>query len=424
MKNSRGPIIAVLFIALSAGSAFPRMTDAEFLDMVSKDTFAYFMEQSNPDNGMVRDGSSEEKPSSIAAVGFALTALCIGVENKWIPKNEAYIRIVRTLRAFKNSVPNEHGFFYHFLDMETGQREWNSEVSSIDTALFIAGALTACEYFKGSEIDTLANEIYERVDWKWMLKGKKVLCMGYTPENGFLQYYWDSYNEAMILYALAIGSPTNPIPRSCWHAWSRNYGRYGKYNFIYCPTGSLFVYQYSHAWIDFRGKKDLYADYWENSVQATLANRQYCIDNAAKFPGFAQDVWGLTASIGPRGYKGYGGGPGSSYCDGTIAPSAAAGSMPFAPELCLEALRTMYDEYGSELYGKYGFKDSFNLKADWWCDEYLGIDQGISLLMIENYRSGFVWKYFMRHPAVQRWLSACFKTDNNESGNSADPQGE
>ena len=385
------------------------MSDLEFLDMVARDSFRFFVSEANPENGLVKDSSREYSPCSIASVGFGLTALCIGVENGWIPKNEAYIRIERTLRTFRDKLPHEHGFFYHFLNINSGARIWESEVSSVDTALFLAGALTAGEYFKGTEIEKLAGDIYARVDWPWMLNGRRLLCMGWKPESGFLPYYWDSYNELMIIYALAIGSPTHPIAADLWNAWGRPRGKYGNYSFVYCYSNNLFVYQYSHAWIDFRNMRDSYADYWDNSVAATLANRQYCIDMSDNFEGFGENMWGLTACVGPDGYKAYGGGPVNSSCDGTIAPCAAAGSIPFAPAECMGALRAMYDEYGDELYGKYGFKDAFNLSRNWWANEYLGIDQGITVLMIENYRTGFVWKYFMRNPAVKKWQALCFK---------------
>ena len=203
-----------------------------------------------------------------------------------------------------------------------------------------------------------------------------------------------------------------PEPRAA----RRRQAKLGGKEFIYCFTGSLFVYQYGHAWIDFRNKRDNFANYWDNSVEATLANRQFCIDNLRTYQGFGENMWGLTACIGPSGYKGYGGGPGNPSCDGTIAPSAVAGSIPFCPEMCISTLRNIYDQYADKAYGPYGFKNGFKLGCDWWCEEYLGIDTGISMLMIENYRTGFVWKYFTRHPDIQKWYSACFSDDiKNES---------
>lgn len=406
MEKIRKIVIAILAIAaLSVPAA--AATDEEFLDMLSRDSFLYFTGLMNRQNGLIPDSSRLDSPCSIAAQGFGFTALCIGAERGWITRDAAYRLILTGLKTYRDVFDDEHGFFYHFVDMKTARRVWNCEISSIDTTLFIAGALTAGEYFKGTEIEKIANQLYDKIDWEWMLNGRKVLCMGWKPEKGFLPYYWDSYSELMLLYALAIGSKTHPISSETWDAWTRPTGKYGGKEFIYCPTGSLFVYQYSHAWIDFRGKKDKYADYWENSVRATFANRDFCIDNMKDYEGFDEDMWGLTACIGPTGYKGYGGGPGNTHCDGTIAPSAAGGSVPFAPKICIRTLRNMYESYGKKAYGEYGFIDSFNIGRDWWASESLGIDTGITLLMIENYRTGFVWKYFMRHPAVDRWLQAC-----------------
>ncbi|MFH1368031.1 MAG: glucoamylase family protein [Elusimicrobiota bacterium] len=417
--KSKIKILLTALCVLSAVSAHAAtMSDDEFLLKLEKDSFAYFESLVNRDTGLMPDSSRLDSPCSIASQGFGITALCIGAENGWITKDAAYKLILTGLKTFKNALSEEHGFYYHFVNMKTGHRVWDCELSSIDTALFIAGALTAGEYFKGTEIEKLANELYERIDWAWMLNGKKVLSMGWKPDKGFLPYYWDSYNELMILYALAIGSPSHPIPAESWDTWARPTSKYGGKPFIYCGTGSLFVYQYSHAWIDFRGKRDKYTDYWENSVRATNANRDYCIDNMREFIGFDEDMWGVTACIGPYGYKGYGAGPGEPLCDGTIAPSAAAGSIPFAPKICIQTLRKMSHEYGDRLNSPFGLRNGFNIALDWWCDESLGIDTGITILMIENYRTGFVWKYFMQHPSIIKWLSACFtevQKDNKET---------
>ncbi|MFC2091495.1 glucoamylase family protein [Elusimicrobiota bacterium] len=383
--------------------------DDKFLSMVQEDAFYYFWENVNSKYGLIADSSRTDAPSSIAAVGFGLTAVCIAVERNWITTEDAYLRILKTLKYFYKKAPHVKGFYYHFVKMSDGSRAWNSEVSSIDTAIFIAGALTCAEYFKNTEIDDVANKIYERVDWQWMLNGRDVLCMGWKPEKGFLPYYWDHMSELMVLYALAIGSPTYPIPEECWDAWKRPVGTYGTHEFVFCPTGSLFVYQYSHAWIDFRYIRDSHADYWENSVRATLANRQFCMDASKKFKGYGKYSWGLTACVGPFGYKGYGGGPGIPYHDGTIAPSAVAGSVPFAPDICIQTLKNMYKKSSPKIYGKYGFVNGYNQDRDWVAAEFLGIDTGITLLMIENHRTGLIWNYFMRHPAVKKWVNMCMK---------------
>ncbi|MDP3790565.1 MAG: glucoamylase family protein [Candidatus Omnitrophota bacterium] len=381
--------------------------DEEFLDKLEYDSILYFVRENNPANGLIKDSSRPGSPASVASVGFGLTAICIGESRGWIVKKDAYDIVLKTLKTFRDTVPNEKGFFYHFLDMRTAQRAWNSEVSSIDTALFLAGALFAGEYFKGTEIEDVARELYERVEWPWMLNGKKVLCMGWKPEEGFLWYYWDSYSEAMILYALAIGSPTHPIPAECWFEWARPVDSYGDYSIVYCSTGSIFTYQYSHAWIDFRQIFDGDINYYNNSVNAVKANRQFCFDNAASHKSYSENSWGLSACLGPDGYKGYGAKPGAALNDGTIPPYGMAGSIVFDPIASLGGLKNLYTNHNF-LYGKYGFKDAFNTDKGWWAEEYLGIDVGICAVMIENYRSGLVWSSFMELPAIKNWVSKCF----------------
>lgn len=406
-------VIAVLLASISLGSA--RASDSLsaseeiFLTKLEYDSLLYFVHEVNPANGLIKDSSRPGAPASVAAVGFGLTALCIGESRGWIDKEQVYDRVLKTLMTFRDKVPNEHGFFYHFLDMRRGSRAWNSEVSSIDTALFLAGALFAGEYFKGTDVEKVAREIYERVDWPWMLNGEKVLCMGWKPEEGFLRYYWDSYSEALVLYALAIGSPTHPIPKEAWFEWKRPVDSYNGYEVIYSYFGSLFTYQYSHAWIDFRSLFEEGVNYHANSINATKANRQFCVDNAGKYRTYGEDCWGLTASLGPYGYKGYGAKPGEGLHDGTIAPYGMAGSMVFDREAALKGLRHIYDKYSDFLYGKYGFKDAFNINEEWWAEEYLGIDVGITILMIENYRTGLVWEKFMKSEPIKKWISACFE---------------
>ncbi len=398
--------LAIIFIA----NTFAQ--DEELLDRIQHDSVLYFADEANPINGLVKDSSRPGAPCSVAAVGFSLTAMCIGQSRGWIEHDKAYERVIRTLRTFRDDVPNEHGFFYHFLDMRTASRTWSSELSSIDTALFLAGALFAGEYFKGTEAETIAHELYERVDWPWMMNGKSVMCMGWKPESGFLWYYWDSYSEAMILYALAIGSPTHPISKDAWKAWKRPVDMYNGYEVVYCTTGSIFTYQYSHAWIDFRGLFDGDVNYFDNSINATAETREFCIDNSAEHKSYGENSWGLTASLGPEGYRGYGAKPGEGFNDGTIAPCGMGGAFVFDPQASLNGLKHLYDNYGSFLYGKYGFKDAFNLDKDWWAEEHLAIDVGITLLMIENFRSGLVWDKFMKLDAIKRWAELCMTKKN------------
>jgi hypothetical protein len=306
------------------------------------------------------------------------------------------------------------GFFYHMLDMRTGLRAWNSELSSIDTALLLAGVLYAREYFSAPDsldslVRALADSIYLRVDWNWMRNYAPGLMMGYYPETGFINAWWRGYNEAMIMYILALGSPTHPVPNSVWQAWTSGYSWETHYGYSYVAFPPLFGHQYSHCWIDFRGIADAYMrakgiTYFENSRRATLAARAYCIANPKGFVGYGENVWGITACDGPTGYLARGAPPPYND-DGTIAPTAAGGSMPFVPEYCLAALRHMYDNYRTRLWGEYGFRDAFNLTVNWWASDVIGIDQGPIVIMIENFRSGKVWRLFMQNPYVQEGLA-------------------
>ena len=241
-----------------------------------------------------------------------------------------------------------------------------------------------------------------------MLNGRKVFCMGWKPETEFLPYYWDSYSEAMILYALAIGSPTYPVDRDIWFEWKRTRSSYKDHEIIYSHFGSIFTYQYSHAWIDFRNLYENNINYYTNSINASKANREFCIDNSDKYTTYDENVWGLTACIGPYGYKGYGAKPGTAYNDGTISPCGMAGSIVFTEEESLKGLKYIYDNYKKTIYGEYGFKDAFNRDKRWWAEEYLGIDVGITILMIENYRTGIVWEKFMKILPIRNWIRICF----------------
>lgn len=399
----------LLFCVVLFNICFTKTTKYDkFFDMVERDSFKYFWELYDETLGLIPDSSRPGAPCSIAAVGFGLTAFCIGAERGWVGKNEVYLRIRKTLKSFLNKIENVNGFYYHFLDMKTGERVWECEVSTIDTALFLAGAIVAAQYFKDTEVESLTNKIYERINWRWALNNKNVLCMGWKPESGFLPHYWDVYSEHIILYAFAIGAETNSIPVECWHSWRRTKSNYANYKYISCPTGSLFTYQYSHAYIDFRDLIDKHdgTDYFENSKIATIVNKLFCERRKNKYKTYAEGFWGLSACIGPDGYKGYGA---CGYHDGTVTPSAVGGSVMFLPELCGETLKLMYDKLGIKVYRKYGFVDGFNLDYEWYCDEHLGIDNGIILLSIENHRSEFVWKYFMKDKRVQRFILECFQ---------------
>lgn len=383
-------------------------SDIALLKKVQKDTFQYFPRMSDKLTGLTKDTSRPGSPASIAATGFALAAIAIGASHEWVPAEWAESTLQKTLKTLLTKAQHERGFFYHFLDARSGRRVWQSEASSIDTALLIAGALVAAQYYPGTEIERMANRLYERVDWKWMMNGSDLICMGWKPETGFLPYYWDTYNEQLILQALAVGAPAFEAGTDAWNAWLRLEDEYEGYKVVYSHSGSLFTYQYPHAFIDFRGLDDAGIDYFQNSVNAALANYRYSFAARALHKGYSDVSWGLSASVGPGGYKAYGAKPGEGLHDGTIAPYAAISSIVFTPRESMEAVRYFYNEHKERLYGHFGFKGAFNLDKRWYADEYLGIDQGATLLMLENFlNDGAVWKKFMQLPAIQRWISLC-----------------
>jgi len=387
--------------------------DDALLEDLSKRSFLFFWEQADPDTGIVRDrsrtnGSPVDTDArdigSIASVGFGLTGLCIAAERGWVPVPDAVDRTRRTLRFFAERMEQQHGWFYHFINLRTGSREWASELSSIDTALLLAGVLTVRQCFaRDAEIPRLAEAIYRRVDFDWMLAGDPlVLSHGWKPETGFLQSRWDHYCELMILYLLAIGSPTHSIPAESWRAWRRPTITFENYSYIGGPP-PLFVHQYAHAWVDFRGRREReppHVDWWENSVVATRAHKAFVLKLAAEFPGYTENVWGITASDSRKGYVAWGGPPRQEQIDGTVVPCAAAGSLMFAPDITLPAVREMHSRFGDRIYGRYGFADAFHPTDGWVNADVIGIDLGITLLSAENLRTGRVWTYFMRNPEI------------------------
>lgn len=390
-----------------------KFSDDEFLNMVEKGAVNYFLKCMDPETGLTLDRSPNSgeidysySPSTTAGVGFGLTCLAAGAERGWIERERARRITLNTLRHFYEKMEHVNGFFYHFTDMKTGERVWNCELSSIDTALFIAGAVFAGEYYADAEIKKYASLLYYRVNWRWMTEGGggKHLCMGWKPESGFLKHNWSDYCESMIMYLLAIGSPTYPVSSELWKNINRPYGEYdGAFGHIFCPP--LFTHQYSHIWIDFSNKNDGYADYFYNSKMATLANRQFCIDNAGEYPSFAGGCFGLTACIGPDGYMAYGAPPGPPSCDGTVAPTAAGSSIIFTPEESIAALRHIYDNYREKVCGEYGFCDSFNAGKKWFAKDAYAINQGPMALMIENYRSGLIHKVFMKNERIKKAMA-------------------
>jgi len=382
--------------------------DDHFLDELERASFRFFEEDAHPQTGLVKDrsrsdGSDGREIASIAATGFGLTALCIADQRGWLPPQHARGRARLTLRFLRDQLPNEHGFFFHFVNWRTGERLWKCELSSIDTALLLAGVLTCRAYFADPEIDALAKGIYDRIDWRWMADGGPLLRHGWKPESGFLDSSWNAYSEHMLLYLLALGADQHALSPDSWSAWRRPWMEYGGSRYV-SVAAPLFIHQYSHAWFDFRGVRDEFLDYFENSVTATRMHRQFCLDLRPEFPHFEPDLWGITASDSAHGYVAWGGPPRHGPLDGTLVPSAAAGSLPFLPSECLRCLRTMRARFGDRLWCHYGFLDAFNPATGWFGPDVIGIDVGITLLMAENLRTGLVWHTFMANPEARRGM--------------------
>jgi hypothetical protein len=388
--------------------------DESFLEDMSRRAFRYFWEQADPATGLVRDrartdGSPHDEThrdvASIAATGFGLTALCIAAERGWLRPHEARERVRATLRFFAARATHERGWFYHWMDARTGERRWQSEISSIDTALLLGGVLTARQKFRADpEIVRLATIIYERVDFPWMLNNHPTLLShGWRPESGFIKYRWNAYSEHLILYLLAVGSPTHAITPRSWLAWQRERITYAGYTYV--TGGPLFIHQYSHAWVDLRARRESrypFTDYFQNSVAATRAHRAFCLALSHEFPGYTEDVWGVTASDSAKGYLAWGGPPRDPAINGTVVPCAAGGSLMFTPDISLPALHAMRDKYGARVYGRYGFADAFNPNDGWVNPDVIGINLGIMLLSAENLRTGNVWRWFMHNPELPR----------------------
>jgi len=378
-----------------------------FLDELQRSSLRFFVEQTDDTSGLTRDrapadGMASDAPASIAACGFALTAWCIGEQRGWLSPGEALRRVRTTVRFFAERVEHRKGWFYHFVDVRTGERVWQSEASTIDTALFLKGALFAREYLGDAQVTADVYRIYDRIDWTWAMNGGTTLSHGWRPESGFIPHRWDSYSEMLGLYLLGIGAETAPLPPGVWHSWHRApVVQMGNRRFIQC--GPLFTHQYAHGWFDFRGRRDLYADYWQNSVNATLAQREWSAAQQARFPHWSLDLWGLTASDSAQGYVAWGT-PANGYdpSDGTVVPCAPAGSLPFAPRECLDTLLRMREVGGAAVWKRYGFVDAFNPHTGWASPDVIGIDVGITLVMAENLRTGLVWRTFMRATEVQR----------------------
>ena len=412
------------------------------LEKLQRESFEYFLHETNPANGLVIDKTTVNWPASIAATGLALACYPVSVERGFMTRGAAVARTLATLRFFWNSPQGTEpdatgykGFYYHFLDMQTGRRAWHCELSTVDSAFLLAGALTAGAYFNAntpgeSEIRTLADALYCRADWQWAQNHGDTVTHGWKPESGFLSYRWEGYDEALLLYILGLGSPTHTLARSSYAAWATTYRWESHFGQEYLYAGSLFTHQLSHIWVDFRGIQDAYMrgkgiDYFENSRRATLVQQLYAIDNPLKFQSYGQHCWGITASEGP--------GPGSldvagvarplfDYIargvpygpdDGTLAPWAVVASLPFAPEIVLPTLD--YCIYQAKLteFNSYGFKASFNPSHPgepgnpygWWVSPWhFGLNQGPIILMIENYRTGMLWQLMRSCPHIKSGL--------------------
>jgi hypothetical protein len=420
---TRRSLLALAGGALARPAARPAISreDDAFLEDLSRRSFQYFWEYTDPETGLTRgrakaDGApydpNRRDIGSIAVTGFGLAGLCIAAERAWVKTEEAQKRVRNALRFFAGHAPQEHGWFFHWMNVKEGRRtgvlensDRKSELSSIDTALLMGGILAARGYFqKDAEIRKLASRIYERMDFQWMLNGDPLLLShGWNPETGFLKARWDRYSEFTIIYLLGIGSPTHAISPESWYAWERAENVYRGYRYI--GLSPLFTHQYSHVFVDYRGHRERRGskiDWFQNSVTATRAHRQFCIDLGKEFPGYTGNIWGITSSNSATGYKAWGGPPRRNNIDGSVVPCAAAGSLMLAPDICVPALKAMKERYGEKIYGRYGFTDAFHPTKGWVSPDVLGLDIGITLLSAETLRTGNLWKWFMRNPEIPR----------------------
>lgn len=382
--------------------------DLRLLEKLERTATTFFREAAHPETGLVMDrkladGETDSRTiGSIAATGFGLSVLCLAHERGYAPRAELKAQVVRTLRWLQDHQPQEHGFFYHFFHWGTGQRIWQCELSSVDSAILFCGALHARAYFvDDKEIHRLATALFERADWPWFLNGKQTISMGWKPESGFLTSHWDHYCELMLIYLLGLGSPTHPLPPETWHAWSRPVREYEGECFVWSPA-PLFAHQFSHAWFDFRNRPDAGTDWFANSVAATRAHLKWCLRQRTRFPRWSRDLWGVTSSDSAKGYVGWGGPPDSGPLDGTIVPCAAAGSLPFLPAECLRTLHYQRNVYKGRIWKRYGFVDAWNPHSEWTNHDVVGIDVGITALMAANLRNGFVWRTMLRDEVMRR----------------------
>ncbi|QDV65925.1 hypothetical protein Pan14r_36320 [Crateriforma conspicua] len=392
-----------------------------FLDDLRQRCYQYFVDAADPDTGLIADrgradGSGFSDHASMAACGFGLSAHALAGQNGWVSPGVARDRVAKLMVSLRDRVQHERGFLYHFVDRRTGRRALRSEASSIDTALLIAGAMHAqMIYANDRVISDAADEIYQRVDWRWLLGDNDCLHMGYTPEIGILPAQWDTFSELTILVLLAIGAPQSPIPARCWEAWQRGpvLHHQGQPFMSYPP---LFVHQYPTAFFDFRRLVSSGGrSFWQNAQVAHRAHQQFMKDLANADPHrmghYGEDLWGITSSDSAHGYRDWGGpyhdGPArpDRGIDGTIVPSAAGGALAIVPQSAMHTLQYQRQAFGDAVYGRYGFVNAFNPSNGWVNPDVIGIDTGITLLMASNRFGDQVWTPFMQHPAARRALS-------------------
>lgn len=438
VSNSNGQTYYYLVTAVNASSQTsspspvvftmpnPFPSDDAFLNYLQEANFDYFWYSGNPANGLVPDRSTTGSACSIASVGFGLTAIGIAIDHGWVTRDQGAARVLTTLNTFWNGPQGTNasgeigynGWFYHFLDMNTATRSSGSELSSIDTTLLLGGVLYTKQYFNGTNatetsIQTLAGEIYNRVNWLWFAPdvpgGTNGVRMGWMPTTGFTNYgNWIGYDEGMLIYLLGMGAATNPLPAACWNFWTSGYNFATLYGESFVTFPPLFGHEYSHCWVDFRHVGDSYMNthtstYFENSHRAALAQQAYCIANPLLWSGYSSLDWGLTASDDPSGYAAHGAPPAEND-NGTIAFTAPGGALAFAPEISLPTMKYFYSTGRQHWWTQYGFVDAFNISQNWTDNAELGIDQGPIVIMAENYRNQSIWHWFMQNPEIQRGL--------------------
>ncbi|MBU1076440.1 MAG: hypothetical protein KKH98_04065, partial [Spirochaetes bacterium] len=412
--------LCLLFCLIPFSSLFSEqeMNDEEFIKMVMERTFRFFWDEANPDNGLIPDATSNPDCSN-SVTGFGLAAVCIAHKMGWITYKEAYDRVLKTLQNFADypgnpssiQVQKEHGHHYHWVDINSGQWIEQEGIWATDTAAFIAGVITVGEYFKGTEVQKTANMIYTNVDWTWFLnKNNNFFYVGWQPEEGFI-YEYRMTKMGILPLIMAISSPTHPVPVETWYNLGNTYyhANYKGYNYV--GDGAAYMHQWPLCFIDPRLKKDYFLDYFQDTREFSLASRQWCIDN--KQDGYHENNWGLNPSVGPGDIYGEYAAPvipgapvpyNGKNNDGTVAPTAAISFMPFTPKESLAYMKYIYEKYKDEIFGKYGFTDSYNVKKDWWCKNFLGIDQGPIIIMLDNYLNGTVWKSFMANKYIRKGM--------------------